>query len=100
MNHDLRSAAEYYDRLVAGADNDREAVGWRTSYGQDVSFLQLVRLDGLRAGARVLDVGCGLGGLYEFFQRSGLAVDYTGVDISERMIAGARARHPNARFEL
>lgn len=100
MNHDLSSAAEYYDRLAAGATNDRDAVGWHKSYVQDVIFLSLARVEGLRSGSRVLDVGCGLGALYEFFQRTGLAVDYTGIDISEKMIAGARARHPQARFEL
>ena len=100
MTHDLTPTIAFYDEILTGATDDRSAVGWRVSYAQDVAFLSLARVEGLRAGVRVLDVGCGLGGLLGFFERSGLQIDYTGIDINDKMIAGARQRHPRARFEV
>lgn len=44
----------------------------------------------LKAGARILDVGCGPGWLAEYFARFGYEV--TGIDISPEMIAVARER--------
>ena len=65
--------------------------------------MQLTELDGLRSGMRVLDLGCGLGHLLDFFDERGLELDYVGWDISPELIAGARARYPDrpdARFEV
>lgn len=98
--HDLTNLTNYYDRLVAGHDDDRAAVGWHTSYAQDVAFLSLTALDGLVDGVSVLDLGCGLGAMKTFFDRRGLAVRYTGYDISSKMVEGARGRHPDVRFEV
>lgn len=100
MNHDIDRIAAYYDSLVTDAPDDLSAVGWQTSYAQEVAFLALTRLDGLSDGARVLDVGCGLGDLYGFFARTGKRVDYTGIDVSSKMITAARQRHPGVRFEV
>jgi tetratricopeptide (TPR) repeat protein len=100
MTHDLRQVVAYYEQLLAEEHDERRAVGWRTSYAQDVAFLALGQVQGLRSGVRVLDVGCGLGALKDYFDRSGLAVDYTGYDIVPAMVERARRRHPEARFEV
>jgi SAM-dependent methyltransferase len=56
---------------------------------------QLADLAGVRAGQRVLDVGCGPGALTaELVQRLGTA-DVVAVDPSEPFVAAARERHPN-----
>ena len=48
---------------------------------------------------RVLDLGCGLGDLLDYFDERRLPYDeYTGIDVSERMVAEARRRHGD-RFE-
>jgi SAM-dependent methyltransferase len=46
-------------------------------------------------GARVLEVGCGMGDLLASLKPS----EGVGVDFSERMIGAARRRHPELRFE-
>lgn len=46
----------------------------------------------------LLDVGCGYGGLLEHAQGRGIALDYTGIDMAENMIAHARASFPPAAF--
>lgn len=52
------------------------------------------------AGARVLDVGCGVGDFYDHLQRRGVACGYHGVDIAGQMIERCRERFPAARFEV
>jgi SAM-dependent methyltransferase len=46
--------------------------------------------------ARVWDVGCGPGHVTAFL--AGLGLDAAGIDLSDRMITQARARHPNLEF--
>lgn len=53
----------------------------------------LLALLGLRAGQRLLDVGCGAGRYARAFAARGLRV--TGVDLSAEMLEEARSRSPN-----
>ena len=47
---------------------------------------------------RVLDLGCGNGRLYELLRKK--SADYYGVDASEKLIAIAKQRYPNAKFRV
>ena len=51
----------------------------------------------LKAGQRILDLGCGVGQVAARFHRLGAQV--IGVDASEELLEAARARHPEIRFE-
>ena len=74
-------AAEAYDRFMG-------------RYSQQLSP-QLADFAGVRAGQRVLDVGCGPGALTaELVQRVG-AEAVSAVDPSEAFVAAARARYPD-----
>src|SRR5581483_8818510 len=55
-------------------------------------------LGGARRGARVLELGCGIGIFTELLARSTEAV-IVGVDISHDLLRRARARCPEGRFE-
>ena len=46
---------------------------------------------------RILDVGCGIGGFYDFLKEKNVACDYTGIDIIPRMIDAAKERIPEIR---
>lgn len=48
--------------------------------------------------ARVLDVGCGWGGLLAYCRGRGMSVDYTGIDIVPSMIDHARKSFNQATF--
>lgn len=73
-------AAEAYDRFMG-------------RYSQQLAP-QLADLAGIRAGQRVLDVGCGPGALTaELVGRVGES-GVSAVDPSESFVAAARARHP------
>jgi len=49
-------------------------------------------------GAKVLDLGCGNGRLYDSLKSK--KVDYTGMDLSSALIDRARANFPAARFKM
>ena len=61
---------------------------------------QLAEFGGVRAGQRVLDVGCGPGALTgELVRRVG-GEAVTAVDPSEPFVAAAKARHPGVEVQL
>ena len=49
-------------------------------------------------GRSLLDIGCGCGDLYGLIVEEKLEVDYTGVDILEKMIERASVEYPGGRF--
>jgi len=49
-------------------------------------------------GDKVLDLGCGNGRFFEFCREKN--ADYYGVDSSEKLIQIARARYPQAKFQV
>jgi SAM-dependent methyltransferase len=75
------------------------AVWWASRRVQERRFEVLAEA-GPWQGARVADVGCGLGDLFGFLEARGLGVRYDGFDINARMLEAARAKHahPRARF--
>jgi ubiquinone/menaquinone biosynthesis C-methylase UbiE len=46
-------------------------------------------------GKSIIDVGCGIGGFYDFLQKKGIQCRYTGIDINDKMIARAQERLPD-----
>jgi SAM-dependent methyltransferase len=75
-------AAESYDRFMGGSFSVQLAP-------------QMADLAGVKAGQRVLDVGCGTGTLTAELVRRVGAGSVTAVDPSEQFVAAARARHPD-----
>ena len=56
--------------------------------------------DLLAEGISVLDIGCAVGGLASVLTEHLARFDYTGVDLSEDMIARAKQKHPGHRFHV
>jgi SAM-dependent methyltransferase len=48
----------------------------------------------------LLDVGCGIGGFFDFLKEKGINCDYTGIDINSRMIEIAQEKHPDIKDKL
>ena len=83
--------AQWYDRLVGEVGSD---------YHRNVLLPAAMGMLNPRKGQRVMDVCCGQGVLSRMIGATGAQV--LGVDISESLIASARARGggPNVRYEI
>lgn len=55
---------------------------------------------GIQSGDSVLDVGCGYGDFYDYLNRQGVDVKYTGFDINPDFIDIAQGKYPGQQFEL
>ena len=73
------------------------ATHWGSRSSQEKRFSVLASIGDL-AGARILDVGCGLADLHDWLKRQGITCDYTGVDLSPEMIAAASQRDPSLKL--
>lgn len=73
------------------------AVGQWSAEGQRFRFQKLVQIADL-SGARILNVGCGIGDLYPFLNSLYQGIDYTGVDIVPELVDYAAHKYPAAKF--
>ncbi len=99
---DFSQVVGYYKACLEFEDAARQ-VSWRDRHDQELRFENLLEAidEPAVASFSVLDVGCGLGDLFGYLKRSGrLKGRYLGVDVVSEMIEAAKARHPEAEFEL
>lgn len=78
---------------------DARALQWGSALSQRLRFAALAGIGNLNQ-ASVLDVGCGLGDFALWLQEHRVTSDYTGIDITPRMIQMARLRAPALKFEV
>lgn len=95
MSGVLAPVSEYYSRKVRDHGPVPAGVDWNSPEGQRLRFEVLLRVaEGLPAFS-IDDYGCGYGALLDHLAtRAGPPADYLGIDISEDMVARARAAHP------
>jgi SAM-dependent methyltransferase len=87
----------HYERRIEPGRASHDVLDWSDAPAQHARFEVLVRHVAL-GGKSLLDVGCGLGDLYGFLQGRGIPVDYTGVDLVDKLVRAARRAHPGGRF--
>lgn len=97
--HDQHVVVDFFRWHVKVYGNDWRALGWQSRYTQFRRFAILADI-GTLTQRRVLDVGCGLGDLYSYFETEAISVDYSGYDLLPEMVKRARKRFPQARFEV
>lgn len=88
----------FFERSLMLHGDRPEAVRW-TASGQQAHYHALLDIGDL-SGAKVLDYGCGTGGLCGFLRERRVPVDYAGFDINPKLIEQARAKYPGVRFEV
>jgi SAM-dependent methyltransferase len=76
-----------------------EALGSGTNEHQVVRYKVLSSI-GNMGGARVLDVGCGYGGFYDYNRHMDEPMTYTGIDIVPSLVEEAARRHPECDFKV
>jgi SAM-dependent methyltransferase len=89
----LESVAQYYAEKLERFGPTARGVDWNSSESQTLRFEQLLRLDEAVTGRSIVDYGCGYGALLDCLAAAGRSWTYTGYDVSDAMIARARALH-------
>lgn len=83
----------YYEAALDEFGDDPRGVNWRDAESQEMRFSAIAGIADL-SGARVHDVGCGLGHFADWLRRESINCDYVGSDISGKMIDAAVAHAP------
>lgn len=96
LRDDARNIDIYTD-LAVRYGHDVRALDWASRDSQERRFRVLAGVGDLN-GYSVLDVGCGLGDFAAWCARQSLAVDYTGIDMTPRMVELARQSLPAQAF--
>jgi SAM-dependent methyltransferase len=89
----LDPVEHYYSGKVGEHGATPQGADWRDEAGQELRFAQLLRVCEGRGPFGLNDYGCGYGALVGYLGREGYRVSYHGYDISEPMVAAARARY-------
>ena len=100
-----KSLVRMVEDLFAQHGDTHRGFGYPKLEGFDARYR--VYLDVTRFGpaaglpCTMLDIGCGTGRLLDEIKASGRTkIDYTGIDLSAKLINGARAKHPEAEFVM
>ena len=98
MKSILSQVQEYYDEKLQTHGATARGVDWKSPESQELRFAQLLKLIDAGQAFSINDYGCGYGALVDYLERGSYQFQYTGFDISPKMIATAHELHPQAAF--
>lgn len=93
MDPILRNVAAYYTAKLRDHGPTARGVDWNGVESQVLRFDQLLQVCGAERHVSINDYGCGYGALVDHLEARGFTARYCGYDVSEAMIAQARALH-------
>ena len=79
----------YFERTLAEHGPSARGVDWGSAESQERRFGELLKVCREKSGGSLIDYGCGYGALLPYMRARGYDLDYTGFDVSERMIEQA-----------
>lgn len=98
---------EYYEDLFDQHGDNIRSLDWKDEEGQRLRYAVLFSIISLMQKTQnisILDIGSGLGHFYGFLKSQGFIkryrIDYTGYDISPKLVEAARHKFPEAKFEV
>jgi len=95
---DIQSINKHFDDNVDKYDiNDSRIVNWNNKYSQFIRFKILCDIADLKKTS-ILDVGCGVGDLYNYLQLRFQEFTYEGIDINTKLLRKAEQKYPKAKF--
>lgn len=98
MENILKSTEQYYSDKIKAHGATAKGVDWNSPESQALRFEQLLNVCDRTTPFSINDYGCGYGALAEYLVEHGYTFEYRGFDISEEMIARARALRPYPFF--
>jgi SAM-dependent methyltransferase len=93
-----RDVVDHYERQLRRHGPTARGMDWKDEASQELRFALLCEVADLE-GRSVAEIGCGAGHLADFLQRRGIEAHYFGFDLSEEMVAAAKGRRPELRFQ-
>ncbi len=93
------SICSYYTSLITEYGMCTRSLDWGSKKSQELRFKILVEIGELN-GTKILDVGCGLADFYNWLNKHGISVEYTGIDITPAMIEKAALRFPDLSLSV
>jgi SAM-dependent methyltransferase len=88
------SLDSYFERSLAAHGATARGVDWNSEGSQELRFRELLGVVDRSAPYSINDYGCGYGALAHFLAARGDSFTYSGLDVSERMLALARENSP------
>ncbi len=92
-----RELIDFYNIHLNKFGQSPQALRW-TDEGQTGRYRFIARILKKIKPETLLDFGCGLGDLYAYLRQEGISLNYTGIDINEKIIKRAKQRFPEKRF--
>jgi SAM-dependent methyltransferase len=96
----LKNVRQYYDGKLAEHGATARGVDWNSSESQRLRFSQLLKICEPDAAFSINDYGCGYGALVDYLVERGSPFQYSGFDVSKRMVARARTLHQSPNLEF
>lgn len=97
-----KNIVERYEAMLdkfQGNPEDSRSVGWSDRALQWKRFEALTSVVPIE-GKSILDLGCGLGNLVDYLSEKDWKGDYTGWDLSDKMVKICRDRFPDMAFDV
>lgn len=88
-----------YEKKLDEYGIDPRAMGWRDKQQQYMRFAILSQIGNLNNHS-VLDIGCGFGDFFDFLTQKKIKIEYTGYDISSKLIRIAKRKYPRGTFKV
>lgn len=85
---------QIYNSLTKKYGYDVKSLHWPTKDRQEMAFKAIAETVNL-CNTSILDVGCGFGDFYFFLKKNGVKVNYTGIDVSDKIIEIGKRKHPS-----
>lgn len=89
--------SDHYSPLLKSHGNSHLSLNWGSQTSQLKRFERLIDFP-IEEDATILDVGCGLGHLFEYLRNRKKQIKYTGYDIIPDMVSEASKLFPEANF--
>lgn len=86
---------DYFTKILEEFQDEHHAVA-QSKVSHLKRFEKILELGDFN-NKHILDVGCGIGGFYEFLKEKNINCDYTGIDINQKMIDTAKERNPEIK---
>jgi len=89
---------EFFTSLLNESTDEHHAVA-QSKISHLKRFQKILELGDFN-NKSLLDIGCGIGGFYDFLIEKGIRCDYTGFDINPHMIDSAKQKHQEIKEQF